>query len=193
MPKKSSKVPARKAGQKRRSSKPPKEVQALKKVVLTTDGACIGNPGPGGWACMLRFLHVVKELYGYEPHTTNNRMELTAVIEGLRALTQRCHVVLTTDSQYVKKGITEWLPTWKARDWTRIERTPEGPVVRSVLNKDLWQSLEKEAARHQISWEWVRGHAGHPDNIRCDYLANRAAREGLSSGPSTAVQQQIRF
>ena len=146
----------------------------MKTVVLTTDGACIGNPGPGGWACVLRFDGDTGELYGAESHTTNNRMELIAVIEGLRALDQDSAVTLTTDSQYVKRGITEWIDKWKANGWRTAAKTP-------VVNQDLWQELDRERRRHQVSWHWVKGHASHADNLRCDQLANRAARQQISS------------
>lgn len=149
-----------------------------KRVKLTTDGACIGNPGPGGWACVLRFGDVVGEMFGHEPHTTNNRMELTAVINGLRALQESCDIDLFTDSQYVRRGMTEWIDGWKARGWVRKER---GGAVAPIPNKDLWIVLENEVEKHSVSWHWVRGHAGDPDNDRCDKLANRAARSQQSS------------
>lgn len=152
----------------------------MKKVTLTTDGACIGNPGPGGWACVLRFADFVGELYGCEAHTTNNRMELRAVIQGLNALTEPCDIVANTDSQYVRQGITEWLGRWKRNGWKTSEgRSRPG---KPVLNKDLWAALDEATQRHTISWNWVRGHAYHKDNMRCDFLANRAAREQISSG-----------
>ena len=143
-------------------------------VVLTTDGACIGNPGPGGWACVLRFDGETGEIYGCERQTTNNRMELLAVIEGLRALSQDCAVTLTTDSQYVKKGITEWIDKWKRNGWRTAAKTP-------VVNQDLWETLDRERRRHQVSWQWTKGHASHVDNLRCDELANRAARQQIAS------------
>jgi len=140
----------------------------MDEVWIYTDGACRGNPGPGGWGALLRAADgKERELSGAEAATTNNRMELTAAIMALRALTRPCRVVLTTDSEYVKKGITEWLPGWKRRGWRTAGRTP-------VKNADLWRALESEAARHQVSWHWVRGHAGHPENERADALANRA-------------------
>ncbi len=146
----------------------------MKSVTLITDGACVGNPGPGGWACILRHNHHTKELYGSEPHSTNNRMELTAVIRGLSALKEQCGVTVETDSQYVKNGITEWIHGWKRRGWKTSNKTP-------VLNRDLWMTLDGEVARHQVRWEWVRGHADHADNIRCDELATAAAREQIQS------------
>jgi ribonuclease HI len=134
-------------------------------VEIYTDGACKGNPGPGGWGALLKFGTREKELFGGEPLTTNNRMELTAVIRALAALKRRCRVKLYTDSQYVRNGITEWLPQWKRRNWQTADRKP-------VKNVDLWQALEREAARHEIEWHWVRGHAGHDGNERADGLAN---------------------
>lgn len=151
----------------------------MKRVHLTTDGACIGNPGPGGWACILRYFDRKKEIFGSEENTTNNRMELRAVIEGLKMLREPCEVVMVTDSQYVKKGMTEWLGLWKARDW----RTKGKGAGRSkiVLNQDLWQELDRLSQGHKISWEWVKGHASHPENNRCDQLANTAARKQIHS------------
>ena len=134
-------------------------------VEIFTDGACKGNPGPGGWGVILRFGTHVKELHGGEPATTNNRMELTAVIEGLSALTRRCHVKLFTDSQYVQKGISVWIHDWKRRGWRTADKKP-------VKNIDLWQRLEALTPQHEIEWHWVKGHAGHPENERADQLAN---------------------
>ncbi len=139
-------------------------------VQIYTDGACKGNPGPGGWAAILRYKGREKSLWGGEPHTTNNRMELMAAIQGLEALKRGCEVRLLTDSQYLKKGITEWLPTWKAKNWKTSARKP-------VKNADLWQRLDAAASRHQIQWEWVRGHSGHPENELADELARRAIDE----------------
>lgn len=136
-------------------------------VVIYTDGACRGNPGPGGWGALLQAGAHVKELSGAAPQTTNNRMELTAAIEALAALKRPCSIVLYTDSQYVRKGITEWLAQWKARDWRTADRKP-------VKNIDLWQALEGQIERHRIEWHWVKGHAGVPGNERADELANRA-------------------
>ena len=139
-------------------------------VELFTDGACKGNPGPGGWGALLRYQGHEKELFGGEADTTNNRMELTAVIEGLATLKRGCRVVVYTDSQYVQKGISEWLPGWKARGWKTAAKTP-------VKNVDLWQRLDIEVARHQVDWRWVKGHAGHVENERADELANRGAAQ----------------
>lgn len=137
---------------------------------MFTDGACRGNPGPGGWGVLLRYKGHEKNLYGGEPLTTNNRMELMAVIKGLEQLKRSCKVQVTTDSQYVKKGITEWLPNWKRRGWKTADRKP-------VKNADLWHRLDEAAARHEVEWHWVRGHAGHPENEMADALANRAIDE----------------
>lgn len=142
-----------------------------KPVVLHTDGACRGNPGPGGWGALLAQGEREKELYGYEPETTNNRMELMAVIQGLEALKRRCHVQIVTDSQYVMKGVTEWMPNWKRRGWRTADRKP-------VRNVDLWQRLDRALAEHEVEWSWVRGHNGHESNERADALANRAIDEG---------------
>jgi ribonuclease HI len=135
-------------------------------VKIFTDGACKGNPGPGGWGALLRLGRHERELFGGEAHTTNNRMELTAVIRALEALTRASRVEVYTDSEYVRNGITEWLPNWKRRGW----KTANGKPVKNV---DLWQSLDAAAARHHVAWHWVRGHAGHPENERADALANR--------------------
>jgi len=140
-------------------------------VEIYTDGACRGNPGPGGWAAVLSAGGHEKEISGAQPQTTNNRMELQAVIEALQALKRPVTVRLYTDSQYVRRGIMEWLPQWKARGWRTADRKP-------VKNQDLWQLLEAAAARHRIEWHWVPGHAGIPGNERCDVLAN-AAIDGL--------------
>jgi ribonuclease HI len=143
----------------------------MSSVDIYTDGACRGNPGPGGWGAVLLFgppdNRVEKELRGAEALTTNNRMELTAAIHALAALKRDCSVNLYTDSQYVRKGITEWLPQWKTRDWRTADRKP-------VKNADLWQSLEREIERHKIEWHWVPGHAGVPGTERADRLANAA-------------------
>lgn len=140
--------------------------QAEKTVEIYTDGACRGNPGPGGWGAVLRWSGAEKQLFGGEPHTTNNRMELLAAIEALQALKKPCDVVLTTDSQYVRKGITEWIENWKRRGWKTAAK-------QAVKNADLWQRLDEQARRHQIQWKWVKGHSGHPENELADALANR--------------------
>jgi ribonuclease HI len=142
----------------------------VKRVALFTDGACRGNPGPGGWGVLLRYGDHERELYGGEAATTNNRMELRAAIEGLKALREPCEVTLTTDSTYVMKGLTEWLPAWKARGWRTAGRKP-------VKNAELWQALDAEAQRHHVHWEWVKGHSGHEGNERADALANRGIDE----------------
>jgi ribonuclease HI len=153
-------------------------VAGQKRVTITTDGACIGNPGPGGWACVLRFGEHNGELFGAEPQTTNNRMELQAVIEGLKALKEPCDVTIRTDSQYVQRGIAEWLAGWKANGWQK-KRSVKGS--RAVLNQDLWMELDKLLSPHTMHWKWVKGHADDQDNLRCDSLANRAARDQTSS------------
>ena len=139
-------------------------------IEMFTDGACKGNPGPGGWGVVMKSGEHVKELHGGEPATTNNRMELTAVIKGLTALTRRCKVKLWTDSQYVQKGITVWIVDWKRRGWRTADKKP-------VKNVDLWQQLDALAAQHDIEWLWVKGHAGHPGNERADQLANLGVDE----------------
>ena len=135
----------------------------LKKVIIHTDGGCEGNPGPGGWAAILRHGAHAKELSGGEPATTNNRMELTAAIEALRALREPCEVELFTDSEYLRDGITSWVSSWKARNWRTADRKP-------VKNEELWRQLDEICARHKVEWHWLKGHAGHPDNERCDKL-----------------------
>jgi ribonuclease HI len=142
----------------------------MKKIRLITDGSCLGNPGPGGWACILRYNSHKREMYGYAPHTTNNRMELTAAIEGLRTLKERCTVEIVTDSEYVKNGISTWIHGWKRKNWVTSTKKP-------VVNRDLWEELDQLAAKHDAVWVWTKGHASHEDNNRCDELAQMAARE----------------
>jgi ribonuclease HI len=141
----------------------------MKNVQLITDGACLGNPGPGGWACILRFGQLSKEMSGSVRHTTNNRMELTAAIEGLRALHERCEVEVVTDSEYLKNGITQWIHGWKRNGWQTSAKKP-------VVNQDLWEELDRLSGGHSVKWSWTKGHASHADNNRCDELATQAAR-----------------
>ena len=145
----------------------------MNNVEIYTDGACRGNPGPGGWGALLRYGGVERELCGGEPDTTNNRMELQAAIEGLKALKRPCQVDLTTDSEYVRNGITRWLEGWKKKGWKTAAKKP-------VKNADLWQQLDKARDNHQVEWIWVKGHAGHEGNERADDLANRGVDEVLS-------------
>ncbi|AHB05229.1 MULTISPECIES: ribonuclease HI [Pandoraea] len=146
----------------------------LPQVEIYTDGACKGNPGPGGWGALLVAGKHRKEMFGGEPNTTNNRMELLAVIRALEALNKPCHVVLHTDSQYVQKGISEWIHGWKARGWKTAAKEP-------VKNADLWQELDAVSQKHEIDWRWVKGHAGHDGNEAADQLANRGV-ESLRRG-----------
>ncbi len=145
---------------------------------MHTDGACRGNPGPGGWGVILRSAGVEKELWGGELLTTNNRMELTAAIRALEALTRPCRVQAYTDSEYLRRGITEWLQDWKRRGWKTAARKP-------VKNEDLWRRLEELAAGHDVRWHWVKGHSGHPDNERADQLANRGLDEAQGAAATT--------
>lgn len=147
----------------------------MKKVQLITDGSCLGNPGPGGWAAILRYGAHRRELFGSSPQTTNNRMELTAAIEGLRALREECEVEVVTDSEYLKNGITTWIHGWKRKNFMKKPGEP-------VKNADLWRALDDQNARHKTEWVWTRGHATHEDNNRADELAQRAAREQIASG-----------
>ena len=146
----------------------------MKEVVIHTDGACRGNPGPGGWGALLEFRGKAKTLQGAEALTTNNRMELMAAISALEALKETCNVQLYTDSIYLKQGLNEWLPGWKLNGWRTADKKP-------VKNQDLWQRLELAAARHRIDWHWVKGHAGHPGNEMADKLANEAIDQMLKS------------
>ncbi|WP_019530158.1 ribonuclease HI [Dasania marina] len=142
----------------------------MKKIEIFTDGACKGNPGPGGWGALLRYQGNEKSLWGGEKDTTNNRMELMAAIEALKSLKEPCLVQLTTDSQYVRKGISEWMLNWKKRNWQTASKKP-------VKNVDLWKALDAEASQHQIEWHWVKGHSGHRENEIADQLANRGIDE----------------
>jgi ribonuclease HI len=146
----------------------------MRKVQLITDGACLGNPGPGGWACILRFNEQKKEMFGSEPHTTNNRMELMAAIKGLEMLKEDCEVEVVTDSEYMKNGITTWIHNWKRKGWITASKKP-------VINQDLWKELDEQNSRHHTTWTWTKGHANHPDNNRCDELATTAARRQTNS------------
>jgi ribonuclease HI len=142
----------------------------VKKVKIITDGSCQGNPGRGGWATILRYNEHKRELFGCAPHTTNNRMELTAAIEGLKALKEPCEVEVITDSEYLKNGISKWVANWKRRGWMTTENKP-------VVNRDLWEALDALSQKHRVVWSWTKGHASHADNNRCDELAQQAARE----------------
>jgi ribonuclease HI len=142
----------------------------VNKVTIYTDGACRGNPGPGGWGVLLQYGDHVKELYGGEPDTTNNRMELTATIEALQVLKKDCKVDLFTDSTYVKNGIQQWMKKWKLNSWKTAARKP-------VKNRDLWEILDQQANSHTVNWHWVKGHAGDPGNEKADELANRGIDE----------------
>ncbi len=147
----------------------------MKKACLITDGSCLGNPGPGGWACILRFGAVKKELFGYDPNTTNNRMELMAAIQGLLAFKEPCEIEVTTDAEYVRQGITQWVAKWKRGHWWKKHH--------AVRNADLWMELEALVQVHRAEWIWTRGHAEHEDNNRCDWLAQNAARTQTSAWP----------
>lgn len=153
----------------------------MRQVEIYTDGACSGNPGPGGWAALLRSGGHERELTGAEPHTTNNRMELTAALRGLEALKRPCRVVLHTDSKYLQQGMNGWLENWKRNGWRRKRK---GRKPAPVLNEDLWRALDDVCARHQVEWRWVRAHAGIPDNERVDQLA-REAIDSLDGGPGS--------
>lgn len=158
---------ARAAGAARRGLR--LELARMKRVKLITDGSCIGNPGPGGWAAILRYGDHKRELSGAAARTTNNRMEMTAVLKGLKALREPCEVTVEIDSQYVKNGLTGWIHGWKRRNW----KTATGGAVK---NQDLWRELDAATSRHKLRWVWVKGHANHRDNNRCDRLAKAAAR-----------------
>lgn len=147
----------------------------MSRVEIFTDGACRGNPGPGGWGALLRFNGSERELCGGDALTTNNRMELMAAIKALEALTRSCDIVLYTDSEYLRRGISEWLPAWKQRGWKTAAKKP-------VKNVDLWQELDRLSGAHTIDWRWVKGHSGHPENERADALANQGLDEAIASG-----------
>ena len=151
---------------------------STQKVIIHTDGACSGNPGPGGWGAILDYNATRKEFYGGEAKTTNNRMELTAAIEALKALTRPCQVEMHVDSQYVKDGITKWITNWQRNGWKTADKKP-------VKNVELWQALAEAIKRHDITWHWVKGHAGHPDNERADELA-RLGMEPFKRKPAKA-------
>lgn len=153
------------------------EADAMKQVEIFTDGACKGNPGPGGWGALLRMGENEKELSGGEVHTTNNRMEMTAAIRALEALREPCEVSLHTDSKYLIDGITKWIHGWKKKGWKNAAKKP-------VVNEDLWRELEAITGKHTITWHWVRGHSGHPENERVDQLASDAA-EASGVGPAS--------
>jgi len=140
----------------------------MKKLKVITDGSCLGNPGPGGWAAILRYGPHERSMSGFEPNTTNNRMELTAAIRALQALKEPCEIELVTDSEYLKKGVEQWMSKWKRNGWMTAAKKP-------VLNQDLWRELDAQLARHQISWHWTKGHADDEDNNRCDEMARAAA------------------
>lgn len=142
----------------------------MKHITIYTDGACRGNPGPGGWGALLRYGQHEKKLFGAETDTTNNRMELMAAIQALSSLRESCKVELYTDSQYVQKGISQWMENWKKKNWKKSDNHP-------VKNADLWQELDKQASRHTVSWHWVKGHSGHTENDIVDALANHAIDE----------------
>jgi ribonuclease HI len=145
----------------------------VKHIKIYTDGACRGNPGPGGWAALLRFGDQEKIIKGAETLTTNNRMELIAAIQGIMAIKEKCIIDLYTDSQYVQRGVTEWLKGWKARGWKKADKKP-------IKNDDLWKTMDQEIENHHISWHWVKGHSGHPENELVDEMANKAIDEMLA-------------
>ena len=150
------------------------ETAERKQVTIITDGSCLGNPGRGGWAAILRYGDKTKEVYGSASHTTNNRMELTAAIRALRTLKVACDVEIITDSEYLKNGITKWIQNWRRRNWMTTENKP-------VVNRDLWEDLDSLVELHRINWSWTKGHASHSDNNRADELATLAARDQITS------------
>ena len=153
----------------------------MAQVELFTDGACKGNPGPGGWGAWLRFGGHEREMFGGELQTTNNRMELMAAIEGLRALKRGCEVQLTTDSEYLRRGVLEWMQNWQRNGWRTADKKP-------VKNQDLWQALAEEIKRHQIEWHWVKGHQGHPGNERADALANKGVEQVIQDSRAVNLE-----
>ena len=165
--------------------KPEKRDNAIQQVTIYTDGACRGNPGPGGWAAVLIYRDTRKEISGSAQSTTNNRMELIAAIEALSALKRPCAVELFTDSEYLRQGIQSWLPRWKTRGFRTVNGQP-------VKNKDLWEKLEQAASRHQVHWKWIRGHAGNPMNELCDQLAKEALESRLNPSDNQAAVSPIR-
>ncbi len=152
-----------------------------KRVQAITDGSCLGNPGPGGWACILRYGERSKEMSGGDPHTTNNRMELMAAIQALDALTESCAIEVVTDSEYVKNGVESWMARWKKNGWVTSAKKP-------VLNQDLWEALDNALARHTTTWVWTKGHAGNADNNRCDELARGAAARIKAAGQTGRLE-----
>ena len=148
-----------------------------KEVEIFTDGACSGNPGPGGWGAILRYRGVEKEIAGHSPGTTNNRMEMTAVLEALKALKEPCQVIIYTDSQYLRDGITKWIIKWKENGWKTASKLP-------VKNRDLWEALDQAIQRHEVNWVWIKGHNAHPENERCDELARTAIRNNRDFPPA---------
>jgi ribonuclease HI len=158
----------------------------MKQISLTTDGARIGNPGPGGWACVLRYKDHVRELRGAERNTTNNKMELRAVIEGLRALKGPCAVVVRTDSKYVRDGMTKWIHNWRSKGW--VHKVKGKPGRQSIKNRELWEEVERLQTRHEVVWEWVKGHARDEDNKRCHVLANTAAHSRFAARPGRGAR-----
>ncbi len=159
----------------------------MKRITIHTDGACEGNPGPGGWAALLRYGERVRELSGGDPATTNNRMELQAALAALQALKEPCRVELHTDSVYLRDGMTEWLRGWKARGWRTMDKKP-------VRNEDLWRALDAQDQLHAIRWHWVKGHAGHPENERCDVLAKAEIaklRQQFTRAQLAALKEQF--
>lgn len=149
-------------------------MKTLMIVTIYTDGSCKGNPGPGGWAAILKYQNIEKEIYGFESYTTNNRMELQAAVEALKALNRRCQVALYTDSQYLRQGMTAWIFNWRKNGWKGADKSP-------IKNQDLWLMLDELSGRHEVKWHWVKGHNGHEFNERVDELARKAVEEGMTN------------